>query len=175
MSNKKFSDNSLPANLKNKSDQVKQLFVKVANESYDKGMSISQSIQKATIAVNEYEAKNPKDNKPLSSVENILKQTIKKRLEENNNFDLFDEFEEEVEIEKASLNDALVDDIVSADFDSYGRLVIAFESGKKIISKKPAFQEKSVEQNIVVTNDYRPFLEMQEPTGFKTRNTSQIR
>ena len=176
MSNKKFSDTSIPLNLKNKSEEIKKMFVKVANESYDKGMSITQSIAKANQVVLDFEKEQLKKSaKPATSVEDRLKQTIKKRLEESNSYSFIEDADDEiVEVEKATLDEQLSDDIVSADFDEYGRLIITLESGKRIISKKPRYKEQQVEQNIVVTNDYRPFLEMQEPTGFKTRTTSQL-
>lgn len=174
MSNKKFSDTSIPLHLKNKSEEIKKMFVKVANESYDKGMSISQSIAKANQSVFDFEKTQvQKSTIPTSSVSNTIKETIKKRLEETNSYNIFDEEDEIIEVEKAALEDQLSDDVTSADFDAYGRLVITLESGKRIISKKPAYKEQ-LEQNIVVTNDYRPFIEMQEPTGFKTRTTSQL-
>lgn len=174
MSNKKFSDTSIPLNLKNKSEEIKSMFVKIANESYDKGMSISQSIAKANLAVADFEKTQVQKAQEKPSLNSALKQTIKKRLEESQTYNFLNEEDEVVEVNKASLEDALSDDVVSADFDEYGRLVITLESGKRIISKKPAFKKEQIEQNIVVTNDYRPFIEMQEPTGFKTRETSQI-
>ena len=174
MSNKKFSDTSIPLNLKNKSEEIKKMFVQTANESYEKGMNMSQSIANANKIVAEYEsAVLSKSQQSASSISTSIKETIKKRLEESNTYNIFEE-QEIIEVEKASLNSELIDEIVSADFDEYGRLVIILQSGKKIISKKPRFKEQAVEQNIVVTNDYRPFIEMQEPTGFKTRTTSQI-
>ncbi len=174
MSNKKFSDTSIPLNLKNKSEEIKKMFVQTANESYEKGMNMSQSIANANKIVAEYEsAVLSKSQQSASSVSTCIKETIKKRLEESNIYNILEE-QEIIEVEKASLNSELTDEIVSADFDEYGRLVITLQSGKKIISKKPRFKEQAVEQNIVVTNDYRPFIEMQEPTGFKTRTTSQI-
>ena len=45
MSNKKFSDTSIPLNLKNKSEEIKKMFVKVANESYEKGMKIDDILK----------------------------------------------------------------------------------------------------------------------------------
>lgn len=174
MSNKKFSDTSIPLNLKNKSEEIKKMFVQTANESYEKGMNMSQSIANANKIVAEYEsAVLSKSQQSASSISTSIKETIKKRLEESNTYNIFEE-QEIIEVEKASLNSELIDEIVSADFDEYGRLVITLQSGKKIISKKPRFKEQAVEQNIVVTNDYRPFIEMQEPTGFKTRTTSQL-
>lgn len=174
MLNKKFSDTSIPLNLKNKSEEIKKMFVKVANESYEKGMSMSQSISKANQAALDYEKEIlSKSANKAPSVEDRLKTTIKKRLEESESYSFLEDDEEIVEVEKAALEDQLSDDVVSADFDQYGRLVITLESGKRIISKKPAYKEQ-LEQNIVVTNDYRPFIEMQEPTGFKTRTTSQL-
>lgn len=173
MSNNKFGDTSIPLNLKNKSEDIKKMFVKIANESYDKGMSISQSIAKANQAVLEFERTQVQKSTDKPNISLSLKDTIKKRLEESQTYNFLDEDEEIEEVEKASVNELLSDDVVSADFDQYGRLVITLESGKRIISKKPAYKEQ-VEQNIVVTNDYRPFIEMQEPTGFKTRETSQI-
>lgn len=173
MSNKKFSDTSIPLNLKNKSEEIKKMFVQVANESYDKGMSISQSIAKANQVVVDFEKTQVQKSEEKPSLSSALKQTIKKRLEETQSYNFLDEEDEVEEVEKSSINDLISDDVISADFDEYGRLVITLESGKRVISKKPAYKEQ-VEQNIVVTNDYRPFIEMQEPTGFKTRDTSQI-
>lgn len=173
MSNKKFSDTSIPLNLKNKSEEIKKMFVQIANESYDKGMSISQSIAKANLAISDFEKTQVQKTEVKPSLNSALKQTIKKRLEESHSYSILDEEDDVEELEKASINDLISDDVISADFDEYGRLVITLESGKRVISKKPAYKEQ-VEQNIVVTNDYRPFIEMQEPTGFKTRETSQI-
>lgn len=174
MSIKKFSDTSIPLNLKNKSEVIKQMFVKTANESYEKGMSITQSIAKGNQVVQEYEKLElQKSATKATSVDSSLRETIKKRLEESQTYSLLDEEDEIEEVGKATFEDMISDDVVSADFDGYGRLVILLKSGKRIISKKPAYKEQ-IEQNITVTNDYRPFIEMQEPTGFKTRDTSQI-
>ena len=80
MSNKKFSDTSIPLNLRNKSEEIKKMFVRIANESYDKGMSITQSIAKANQVVLDFEKEQLKKSvKPAISVEDkiICKSTTK--------------------------------------------------------------------------------------------------
>ena len=173
MSIKKFSDTSIPLNLKNKSEVIKQMFVKTANESYEKGMSITQSIAKGNQVVQEYEKLELQKSAKAIPIDSSLRETIKKRLEESQIYSLLDEEDEIEEIEKAVTQEVISDNIVSTEFDAQGRLIILLKNGKRIISKNLAPKEK-VEQNITVTNDYRPFIDTQEPTGFKTRDTSQI-
>ena len=148
--NQRFTSSSIPSNLKGKSQEIKDLFLKEANLSFSKGMNISQSIAAGLKAVQDKESKEikPKEVTKSTSFADQLKANISKNIRENQILeeDLEEDFEE---INKAEAP-VVIPTVKSAEFDREGRLVITMTDGTRVLSKSKAI-EQHIEQTVGVS------------------------
>jgi hypothetical protein len=146
--------------MEGKSSKLKELFAKVANAALAKGQTEEEAIFAGTISVKIEEKKNqpakaqsPKVPAHLAAVRSFS--------------------EPYSMVSKAVEPAPAVNSIKAAEFDNQGHLVLLMSDNTKLVSKTKAVQE-NIEQSVYITKDYKPFLAMQEPTGFQTRDTSSI-
>jgi hypothetical protein len=151
--------NTVPA-MHGKSLALRELFAKVANAALAKGQTEEEATFSGMSAVKIQEKKTappkavaPKVPAHLAAVRSYT--------------------EPYSMVSKAVEPAPAVANVKSVEFDNQGHLVLLMSDNTKIVSKTKAVQE-NIEQSVYITKDYKPFLAMQEPTGFQTRETSLI-
>lgn len=135
--NMQWSTDNVPESIKSKSLKLKELFVKVANASLDKGFSKEESIFAGTNAVKIEERKNQpakvKAPKKPSHVESLRSYT--------NPFEMVSKAENELPIAAT---------VKAAEFDAQGHLVILMSDGRRVVTKGKAV-EQHIDQRIGVS------------------------
>jgi hypothetical protein len=131
-----WSTDNVPESIKSKSLKLKELFVKTANASLDKGFSKEESIFAGTNAVKIEERKNQpakvKAPKKPSHVESLRSYT--------NPFEVVSKAEIPIEVPT----------VKAAEFDAEGRLVILMSDGRRVVTKGKAV-EQHIDQRIGVS------------------------
>ena len=157
------ADNTIPE-MKGKSLKLRELFAKAANTALSKGMNEEEATFAGTKAVRIEENKSikPKATAPkIPSHLQVLKDIANKQAEPTQ------------VIEKVRDVSVPTANLISADIDKTGHLVLVMSDGTRVTTKNPIPKE-TINQNVTVANDLRPLLAMNEPTGFATRTTSQL-
>lgn len=135
--NMQWSTDNVPESIKSKSLKLKELFVKVANASLDKGFSKEESVFAGTNAVKIEERKNQpakvKAPKKPSHVESLRSYT--------NPFEMVSKAENELPIAAT---------VKAAEFDAQGHLVILMSDGRRVVTKGKAV-EQHIDQRIGVS------------------------
>lgn len=148
--------NTVPA-MHGKSLALRELFAKVANAALAKGQTEEEATFSGMSAVKIQEKKAAK---PKAVAPKIPAHVAAVR-----------SFSEPYNmVSKAAETVVTVKD---AEFDAQGHLVLLMSDNTKIVTQGKAVQE-NIEQSVYITKDYKPFLAMNEPTGFQTRDTSTI-
>ncbi len=155
-----WSASSVPNSVKNKSLHLRSIFAKVANAALDKGQTEEEATFAGLAAVNLEEKKNkPKEvkkeaQKLPSHIQAILDaKKAQGRPLEGSTSDYFNQGN--THVAKASENASEGDlegsrDIVDAEFNKKGQLVLKFSDGSRITTDESAIKEY-IEQHVVVT------------------------
>lgn len=151
--------NTVPA-MHGKSLALRELFAKTANAALAKGQTEEEAIFSGISAVKIQEKKN----QPSKAVAPKVPAHLAAVRSYESPYDM---------VSKAAEITPTAPNIKSAEFDNQGHLVLLMSDNTKIVSKTKAVQE-NIEQSVYITKDYKPFLAMQEPTGFQTRATSTL-
>ena len=135
--------NTIPQ-LQNKSRELRLLFADTANEALTQGRSESEAIFKGLAIVKQTEQK---------SIKKFVKASVPSHLQAlldlKNNPNRHQEALQEPEIAKANLPQG--NDVVGAQFDSKGRLILKLADGKTITSNVAPVT--AVETNVIVVGD----------------------
>lgn len=154
------ADNTIPE-MKGKPLKLRELFAKAANTALSKGMNEEEATFAGTKAVRIEENKNAPAKVTAPKVPSHL-QVLK---------DIANKKTEVVQpIEKVVGPTA---NVISADIDKTGHLVLVMADGTRVTTKSPIPKE-TISQNVTVSNNLSPLLATNEPTGFPTRATSRL-
>lgn len=154
------ASNTIPE-MKGKSLKLRELFAKIANAALNKGMTEEEAIFSGSKAVKIEEAKTApaKVTAPkLPSHLQVIKDIASKQAEP---------------VVKVSAEVTIPANIISADIDKTGRLVLSMSDGTKVTTKS-TIPKETISQNVTVSNDLRPLIATKEPTGFATRETTTL-
>jgi hypothetical protein len=151
--------NTVPA-MHGKSLALRELFAKTANATLAKGQTEEEAIFSGISAVKIQEKKN----QPPKAVAPKVPAHLAAVRSYESPYDM---------VSKAAEITPTAPNIKAAEFDNQDHLVLLMSDNTKIVSKTKAVQE-NIEQSVYITKDYKPFLAMQEPTGFQTRATSTL-
>lgn len=168
--NQRFTSTSIPQNLKDKSQDIKELFLKVANEGYSKGMNISQSIAAGIKAVSEKE-QTQKVQQQLTKSTSVV--SLQDKLKANISQTLKDQYYEEEDFEEEDTEEIskaetpfVVPTVVAAEFDKQGHLVILMSDGRRVVTKGKAV-EQHIEQSVGVSiNPVFDHVQMNTTAGY---------
>lgn len=147
------------SSMEGKSSKLKELFAKVANAALAKGQTEEEAIFAGLGAVKLEEKKH--------RVAKVVEPKVPSHLQVLRDLPLVKA------VEPTPVSAPAGPTVKSVEFDAQGHLVLLMSDNTKLVSKTKAIQE-NIEQSVYITKDYKPFLAMQEPTGFQTRDTSTI-
>lgn len=156
------ANKTIPA-VEGKSLKLRELFAKVANAALNKGQTEEEAIFAGLGAIKIEEKKHEVKKVTAPKVPAHLQ--VLKDLVSQQNVETVIKAEIPQIVEQTS--------IVDADIDKTGRLVLVLSDGNRVTTKNPIPKE-TISQNVTVSNDLKPLLAMNEPTGFATRATSKI-
>lgn len=155
-----FTKANLPVNLRNKPEQVQELFLKTANETKAQGSNFTQAVALANKLANELDLKLQAEalakQKPKADVKQVLKQGLVDRHKEqllsaldyiNQTDDLDEDESEEQELIKAQVLPSKT--VKSTEFDKQGRLVTILDDGTRVVSKNAAPAD-NINQSVAV-------------------------
>lgn len=156
------ANKTIPA-VEGKSLKLRELFAKVANAALNKGQTEEEAIFAGLGAIKIEEKKHEVKKVTAPKVPahlQILKDLVNKQVEEP--------------IEKVKEPSKPTTNVISADINATGHLVLNMSDGTRVTTKSPIPKEV-VTQNVSIAQSNNVALEsMKEPTGFSTRDTSEI-
>lgn len=163
-----FTKANLPVNLRNKPEQVQELFIKTANETKAQGSNFTQAVALANKLANELDTKLQAEalakQKPKADVKQVLKQGLVDRRKDQllSALDMLDDSDEELE-EPEELTKAQVlptKQIKSTEFDKQGRLVTILDDGTRVVSKNSAPADNINQSVAVQVNPVFDYVQM---------------
>jgi uncharacterized protein YdaT len=176
-----WNASNVPDSVKNKSLHLRTLFSKVANAALDKEQTEEEAVFAGLAAARNEENKNkPKAikkeaNKLPAHIQAVLdarKNALERPISDLN-------AQGNTHVAKATENASTVvlepsRELVDAEFNTKGQLVLKFDNGERIVTDESAIKEY-IENHVVVTgNQGRQFQAMNEPTGFEDRVSSEL-
>lgn len=153
-----FTKANLPVNLRNKPEQVQELFLKTANETKAQGSNFTQAVALANKLANELDLKLQAEalanKKPKADVKQVLKQGLVDRRKDQllSALDMLDDLDEDYLEEPEELNKSQVlpsKTVKSTEFDKQGRLVTVLDDGTRVVSKNAAPAD-NINQSVAV-------------------------
>ncbi len=152
-----YTTSNCPDSINNKPLEQRQLFVAVANENITKGRSIEEANLAGLLAVKQKYRPEKLTKRKIPDHIALLtkaKESTVKSTDSNPKF-------HQAFLGKQALVPA-ERNLVSADFDSEGRLVLMFDTGEKITTKPAPAEQVTVNRTVVVQPQTEPAVTTEE-------------